>query len=48
MPINHAIANDVDAVLLEKPSTSQATGSNILRTYEDDFLDVNCGDMDFF
>ncbi|XP_075168686.1 phosphorylated adaptor for RNA export [Haematobia irritans] len=46
LPINFVTNDSVD--LTEKPSTSHAAVANDLQTYEDDFLDVNCGDMDFF
>lgn len=47
IPINH-VTNDVDIDTADKPSTSHGIKANILKTFEDDFLDVNCGDMDFF
>ncbi|XP_065370336.1 phosphorylated adapter RNA export protein [Calliphora vicina] len=47
IPINH-VTNDVEVDVAEKPSTSHGIESKTLQTYEDDFLDVNCGDMDFF
>ncbi|XP_013104903.2 phosphorylated adapter RNA export protein [Stomoxys calcitrans] len=46
LPINLVSNDTVD--LTEKPSTSHAAVAKELQTYEDDFLDVNCGDMDFF
>ncbi|KAI8128657.1 hypothetical protein FF38_10804 [Lucilia cuprina] len=46
IPINHVTNDDND--LEQHPSTSQGVKAKTFQTYEDDFLDVNCGDMDFF
>lgn len=47
LPINLVNTDAVEEH--EKPSTSHDTAvAKELQTYEDDFLDVNCGDMDFF
>lgn len=46
IPIN-LVTNDEDEGISEKPSTSHGIETT-LETYEDDFLDVNCGDMDYF
>lgn len=48
IPINH-VNHEEDVDNSEKPSTSKAClQAKTFQTYEDDFLDVNCGDMDFF
>ncbi|XP_073813472.1 phosphorylated adaptor for RNA export [Musca autumnalis] len=49
LPINVVSNETVEPS--EKPSTSRGVCSAVddeLKTYEDDFLDVHCGDMDFF
>ncbi|KAM7344235.1 phosphorylated adaptor for RNA export [Cochliomyia hominivorax] len=46
IPINH-VTNDVETEITEKPSTSYRSDEKKFQTYEDDCLDVNCGDMDF-
>lgn len=46
LAINHVNNDEVD--LSEKPSTSHGLHPKELQTYEDDVLDVHCGDMEFF
>ncbi|XP_058975892.1 phosphorylated adapter RNA export protein-like [Musca domestica] len=49
LPINVVSNENVEPT--EKPSTSRggaAASVEEFKTYEDDFLDVHCGDMDFF